>query len=875
LPLILTADQYVTHREGRHYLFRTFDQWAYEYPVIFVGHGLQDSDIRGTLLEVSKNTTIRPRHFLVKPNTSAEETRFWESKKITVLNGTFEDFLTELDRIIPRGVRPLLQKIEYQHPIINRFVVNEALVITIQALLTRDADYVYSGMSVEDGKPGAFYKGFDLGWFPIERNLDVRRILTDTLLNDVIIRSEDDRPTVAELYAIKAEAGAGKSVFLRRLAWDAATQSDALCLFARKEGSIRYEALQELHRVTQQRIFLFFDDAADNVSSLLALITKARREKIPLTIITAERINAWNMSCVPLNQYLSEHFLLRYLSRTEIGVLVKLLEEHDSLGPNLINKTHEERVEEFHEQAGRQLLVALHEATLGPPFEEILFDEFNEIQPPSARSLYLTVCVLNRMKVPVRAGLIARVHQIPFDQFREQLFAPLEHVVRVRLNSGTGDYFYTARHPEIAQIVFERALSDKNDRYHEYVRILRELNPAYSSDKASLRDMVRAKTLDELFPDFQDVRSIFDIALTIAPRDAYIYQQKANYERIRPSGNYSEAHKLLRTARGLDPKDTTIAHTLAELVRTQAESAEYPLERERFRSEAKKLLQPLLGDQVSGRYARHTMVKLALDHLRDVLDSASTTDREVDEAIRAIETPLQRWQQEHPDDHFLLTAESDFSHLLRDSERSLKALKRAFAANPRDRYVTTRLARVLEDGGKYEEARDTLHAALDSNRGDKQLNFRYAMVLRKLGQGDHATLIHHLRRAFTQGDQNFEAQFWFARYAFEARDTKDREESRKLFRRLRDIPMAHEDRHRIRDQIIVNDRPTYFQGSVAKIEAVHGFIERDGIGDWLFFHRNNMDEEFWDTLRPRMRVAFNIGFSYAGVRALNVEATGN
>src|SRR4029078_9101227 len=36
LPLILTVDQYITHRSSRQYLFRTFEQWAAEYPVVFV-----------------------------------------------------------------------------------------------------------------------------------------------------------------------------------------------------------------------------------------------------------------------------------------------------------------------------------------------------------------------------------------------------------------------------------------------------------------------------------------------------------------------------------------------------------------------------------------------------------------------------------------------------------------------------------------------------------------------------------------------------------------------------------------------------------------------------------------------------------------------
>jgi len=871
LPLILTVDQYITHLDERTYLFRTFEQYAFEYPIVFVGYGLQDPDIRAALLEVSKNVAIRPRHYLLKPQVTEEEIRLWELKKITVLNGTFEEFLQELNRQIPMPVRPLLARVDYDHPIIARFGVNEGLNDSIKEFLANEVEYVHAGMPIVGGIPSDFYRGFDLGWAAIEQELDVRRKLTDTILSDVIIRTEEDRPTVADLYAIKAEAGAGKSVFLRRLAWEAATQADTLCFYVREDGIIRYDVLQEMYRVTQQRIFLFYDNAADHVTNLLALISKARRDRLPLTIITAERLNAWNMSCQPLAAYLSEDFSLKYLSRSEIEVLVRLLETHKSLGPNLEQKSFEDRVEQFHEQAGRQLLVALHEATLGAPFEEILFDEFTEIQPQSARNLYLTVCVLNRMNVPVRAGLIARVHQIPFEEFRERMFDPLEHVVRVRLNSGTGDYFYTARHPEIAQIVFERVLRQPAERYNEYVRIIRELNPAFSSDRESFRGMIRARSLGELFPNYEDVRAIFDIAVEIAPRDAYVYQQRANYERIRQDGNYAEAHKLLKIARELDPTDSTIAHTLAELVRTQAENAEQPLERQRFRNESRKLLQPLLTDQSSGRYARHTLLKLALDQLRDTLDDETSTDREIDDAVRGVETPLQRWQQEHPDDEYLLTLEADFSRLLYDHDRSLAALNRAFQKNPRDRYVASRLARVLEERGNIDDARNTIQAALEGNRGDKQLNFRYAMLLRKSGVSDRGALLHHLRRAYTQGDSNHEAQFWYARYAFDSTDSKERDEARRLFKTLREVPMAHESRVDVRDHVTANGNLAVFTGSIVKLDAVYGFIERDGPGDWIFFHRDNVDDEKWERLQLRRRVEFHIGFSFAGVRALDVQ----
>jgi len=296
------------------------------------------------------------------------------------------------------------------------------------------------------------------------------------------------------------------------------------------------------------------------------LLEFARSRRLPLTLITAERVNEWNVRCESLEELLSDQYQLYYLSRSEIETLVRLLTKYDALGPFLAHKTFEERVNEFEKKTGRQLLVALHEATQGLPFEEILLDEYQNIIPPEAQRLYLTVCTLNRLRVPVRAGLISRVHGIPFETFRARLFRPLEHVVHT-VQMPWGDFAYQARHSEIAQIVFQQVLTESTERFNEYIRIIRALNPIYSVDHQALRGMLRAKWIHELFPRYEDAKAIYDSATEIMGDDAYLLQQRANYERIRPNGNLPLAQALLDKSRQLEPSDSTIVHTLAEVLR--------------------------------------------------------------------------------------------------------------------------------------------------------------------------------------------------------------------------------------------------------------------------------------------------------------------
>ena len=285
------------------------------------------------------------------------------------------EFLNVLSERIPASIRPLLKLVEADQPVRKHFIVRGDVPPSIVSMLEHDVEYVHVGMPNDSGTSSAFYRGFGLGWYPIRAKLDVRRRLTDTLLMDVIARPEEDRPTVAELYVIKAPAGAGKSILLRRLAWEAATEADVISLYVRPYSAPSPDDLAELHRVTGKRIFVHWDNAAINVAHIQRVMNYSRQKELPITVILAERINEWNMSCTTLSRFVSDEFELRRLSESEIDVLVSLLEEHDCLGPNLRDKTHEERIKEFINVADRRLLVALHEATRGVPLADILEDE--------------------------------------------------------------------------------------------------------------------------------------------------------------------------------------------------------------------------------------------------------------------------------------------------------------------------------------------------------------------------------------------------------------------------------------------------------------------------------------------------------------------
>jgi hypothetical protein len=142
-PLILTPDQYLEHRCGRSRLFNTLQEWGAEHPLIFIGHSVQDADIRSVLRELQDLGDFRPRYFIVAPGADEIKARFWGTKKITLLGGTFEEFLTTLDGKISPAFRALaISKPTVRHAIEQHSQTNAPLSESTVQFLNVDVQYV-------------------------------------------------------------------------------------------------------------------------------------------------------------------------------------------------------------------------------------------------------------------------------------------------------------------------------------------------------------------------------------------------------------------------------------------------------------------------------------------------------------------------------------------------------------------------------------------------------------------------------------------------------------------------------------------------------------------------------------------------------------
>ena len=867
VPLILSVDQYLTHRTGRDRVFDHLRSFSYEHTLVFVGHSLQDPDIRELLLEFG-GSDQRPRYYTVTPDLSGPEQRLWESKRITPLLGTFEEFLGTLDSQLSSAFRGVVATpVVDDLPIAERFVVrNPGLSSKCLEFLENDVDFVHSGMPIEDIAPKLFYRGFNPRWAAVERNLDVRRDLEDRVLLNAVLGSEVDYG--CHLYIIKGHAGSGKSVFLQRVAWEAALQHQRLCLYLRPHGQPSFDPIRELSKVIDERIYLFVDDIDEHVNQAQSVIDQARKASVKLTIIGATRTNEWNMSCEELEPFVREHFEIRYLSLEEIDELLNLLEGHNALF-RLEQASQDERRSAFLERAGRQLLVALHEATLGKPFEDIVEDEFSEVKPDHARQIYLGICFLNRYDVPVRAGLISRVYDVRFTEFKERFFEPLEGLVFTSYDNRTRDYVYETRHPHIAEIVVEKALAGEHDRLDVYLQTINSLNIDYDADRRAFRRLVQGRSILDAFANHQVAEQVYTIARLKAGEDPYLLHQMAIYEMQRPNGNLNQAAEFLSSARILSPQDRTITHSLAELHLKRADNASNYLEFQSRVKESQVLARSLTGPSAVVSHGYHTLAKSHIAQIRRIIgnEPEELNDVSFSEIIKDVEEVLQQGLQKFPYDSYLLATESDLGTLLSDDVRAKRALESAFQKNAHNPFVVARLGKVLERNGQVDEALRVYKASLDTGLRDKQVHFNFAKLLIEQGDGNGTEAEYHLRRAFTEGDINREAQFLYARQLYVNGKIED---AQTRFRQLQTLSVNPATKRTIRGAIRENGDLKKFTGRVDHLYYDYGFVFRDGTADRVYLHITNVGESIWNRLESNTRLTFAIGFNFWGATAIDV-----
>lgn len=873
LPMILSSWEYSRFRDRRARLFNYLKDWGYEYPIIFCGYSIADENIRDILFELSDTKISHPRYALITPSVIEVDKGMWAERKIDAVSATFAEFTDYLNERIPKANRLLGHLFKGASGALSKFIPgHETPSPDLAAYLEKQLVLVHVGMPTDAVRPVDFYHGVSHGWGWLFGEFDVRRMLLDELILSSVIEM-DGAVNAPQLHLVLGYAGSGKSVALKRFAWEVSSVYSKPIFYLESGAVLDWGMLVEMHSLVRDTIFVVIDDAIAHLAQIADALKTAKRVGLPLVIVAGARTNEWNVGGAELVPHVSQTYELLDLSDKAVRELVAKLRDHGCLG-YMKDFGNDEAFKYLKGKLNNQLLVALHEATSGRSFESIVEGEYLNVVPTEAQKLYLDICTVHRVGVPVRAGTISRISGIRLEDFKEKLFKPLEHVVQATFNPAVGDYAYRARHPKIAEIVFDSAVRDESSRSEQLVRIISSMNTGYSTDDEAITKLIRSKVLAKEFSDKELAYAIFRAARVAGVNEEAVDQHLAQFEALHQKGDLRRALHLIdeaiNEARNGRPAKSTL-HVKAMILRRLAnEGAVSGLERDKRRQEARAILDRLMSDK-RDPHPFIAKTNLLLDDLEERLDvDAPQGDRVVTDLIRDIQSTLAALRQLFAKDAYIATAEARFATVMEQHPRATAILEQAHKVDPTTSFLAIRLAEKYKKQGRHEEALGVLAKTLKVGGPNKDVHLAMAESLLELGERDNAQEIsNHLRRSFSDGDSRYRSRYLFARHEFLYGD-RDRANSEFSILGKERIPprVINQARDPLRDS---DGGIVRYSGEVlGQPRETFAFVRCNEIGADIFVHRNDVKSN-WDEVSKGTRLTFSVHFTFRGPVAADVE----
>ena len=103
--------------------------------------------------------------------------------------------------------------------------------------------------------------------------------------------------------------------------------------------------------------------------------------------------------------------------------------------------------------------------------------------------------------------------------------------------------YYRCRHQHVAEILFNRALVNEGDKFDLLVRLIKEINIDYSSDREAFERVIRGRHIAKTFSDYSLGQLFYDHVQEALPDDSFVLHQLAVFEMRHSGGSLVNAEK--------------------------------------------------------------------------------------------------------------------------------------------------------------------------------------------------------------------------------------------------------------------------------------------------------------------------------------------
>ncbi len=717
--ILITEEDYIRFREHRKMLFEMLKKEFATSNILYIGYSNRDPNWKTVLAEIASEfyPSKMPVSYRIAPQTDSIESEILKAKNIETIHMSYQDFYENASAALSESkVDPdLLKRIRVDLPsdLLSAFDKNPAAV----SRLLSSWSYVNQAPFSDDPNVHSFLRGDQANWALVGSRQHFERDVEEEIYDDLLDYATSSTKT-QRVNIILGPAGYGVTTLLMSLAARLAQERAGIMFMLKPGNSVLEGDVEFASSLFPDNPFFFVNNAADHSIILHSLVHRLREKGRSAMFILGERLNEWRQGHGKLR---GKEFLIDSLSDSEINRLLDCLAKHCELN-KLEPLSRELQFNAIKQKHGKELLVAMREATEGRSFDAILEDEYRGIGDDLSRRLYLSVCCFHQHGAYIRDTLLAQLMEIPLQEMYKATGDATEGVVIYYcIDERKGSYAARSRHRTIAAIVWERC-GEPADRDNLVQSSLSALNLNYKADKDAFEYFIRSDRVVNSIRSLEGKIRFFETACKKDPDSPYVRQHYARMLSREDKANLAlgqieEALKMKRSYRVLHHTKGMILKQLA----LNIESNE--LARRRLVQSEASFRQGL------SMYAKDEYSYQGLSQLYLGWAKRAPTQEEAAEYISKAEEIINEGLKIVPVRYGLWIESSNVQQLLGNEPSRVRALEKAVRDSPGSIVSTYLLGRAYRKVNLPQKTVDVLEPVIKNHHDEFRVFVEYAIAL--------------------------------------------------------------------------------------------------------------------------------------------------
>jgi len=559
----------------------------------------------------------RVKSFWVKPSFSPVIIDNLKQYNVVGIPGTAKE-LFEILTAETNAERQLDEVLKATHPAFLK--LTRAVGGALSQRQSQDLKNFYSTfppVSIPDRIPTT-RKSFLLGaapdWPALWNHLDAPRTCTADLTKLFLTAFSTNK---LGILSVSGPAGCGKSTTLKRLALELKAKGH-LVFWADGEAYVQANVFSTVTSNLAARAVVFLDNVAQLKGSLIKYLKACKTAERPPFFVIADRTNKlFHFQGSLAEEYAVSPYGLPNLSAADIESLLQTLGTHGMLG-KLQGMPHAKQVYEFSIRAGKQLLVAMREATSGADFVQIIGNEFSTLSTDEIKTTYLCVCIATAAGYAVSQQQFVAFSNLEPNQGLALLDSELRDIV-IALENTKGAL--VARHRVIASLVVDQ-WAPRELLQEAYIRLLAVISkdvahPVRAAARGFrlYRAVISHQAIWLRFPQaIVHARNIYESVRQHFSNDSHFWLQYGSLEL--EYGELELAEVYISSAESLAPDDSFVQNTKGLLAYRRAIATDRMLEAVSLRQNARTILEAGCKKRPDDNYAQHILHSMELDYIK-------------------------------------------------------------------------------------------------------------------------------------------------------------------------------------------------------------------------------------------------------------------